>query len=500
MTTLQAFHEDTDRETDDDEMLHEQQSEAPRPAEAAVAPLPVQPAPVPSCLLAGDGMRLVAGLTWETASGPETPVLRRNAPSVLRLPDRRARLENAEGGRCASLLLAMAAELTTAHCPEASGPWAFIAELPEQDAAPAIWMGLADIAPPREDDAGSGEGVSGYVTPRPGPELMFDDPDDALEALRAHLEITDIAGLAVQWLPGRESRRGVLIAGIAELAETLPLHDVEAGAAAERLPVFVLPRRVPVGLLGALAAGGGAVLAGFFVVLPMIEAAFRPAPPPPPETVSVHVAHHAFANTCAAALDVWWPRVTGWRVSSAGCAMAGYLPETPVLAEPRSSDLTVRPMVVWRHFVRDGRRNQVMADSAADQMIASWPHESGIDESGLTLWAEHALPLVPEETDSTGDRTDMGEARARLAALWADAPNAVTRPADRTRDGDVIMIGAPGATTAAAMFSRAARVSGIAPVRLVQSADGEAVLVLAPVRTREVPAALFEATEGEGSG
>ena len=485
---------------------------APRPdAVAAQTQLPVAPPPAPSVLVAPDGTRLVAGLTWEIASGPETPVLRRGAPCVLRLPARRARLDNAEGGLCGSLLLAMAAELTTVHCPEASGPWAFIAELPERGAAPTIWMGIADIAPPGEDDAGSGEGVSRFVTPRPGPESMFEDPDEALEALQELLDIADIAGLAVRWLPGRKTRRGRMIAGIAELAETLPFHDVEPeadvsggvdGAAANgvRLPVFVQPRRVPVGLLGSLACGGGALLAGVFFVLPMIEDALRPPPPPPPETVSVEVAPNAFAHACASALDVWWPRGTGWRVSSAGCAIAGYMPETPVLPAPRSSDLTVRPMVVWRHFVQDGRRNQVMARSSGEQMIASWPHEARIDESGLTLWRQHALPLVETVADGGGDQADMGEARERLAALWADAPNAVTRPAGGGRDGDVIIIGTSGATPAATTFSRAARVPGIVPVRLVQSADGEGSLVLAPAAPREVPAALFDGSEGEGSG
>lgn len=473
-------------------------------ANALVQPPPV---PAPPGLVAADGTRLVAGLTWEIAAGPEAPVMGANAPHVLRLPDRRARLADAADGPCGSLLLAMAADLTTVHFPGASGPWAFIAELPEAEGPPALWMAIADIAAPGEEGDGpaAGEGVSGYVTPRPGPERIFDDPDDALAALQEHLDITDIAGLAVRWLPGRETRRGRMIMGIAEIAETLDLHDVgpetPAPAGLDReatsatvLPGFSPPRQVPVRLLGGLGAVAAAFLAAVFVVLPAIEEALRPPPPPPVETVSAQVAPGAFASACTAALEAWWPRITGWQVAGTGCAMAGHLPDDPALPEPGSAGLTVLPMAVWRQLVPEPGRNRVLARSAADQMIATWPHEARIDANGLTLWRTESLPLVPREAGETEARPDPTETRARLAALWADAPDAVTRPGD----SGLIAIRTTGATPTGAMLARAARVPGIAPVRLVRSADG-ATLVLAPVSSREVPATLFEPVDGGSS-
>ena len=220
----------------------------------------------------------------------------------------------------------------------------------------------------------------------------------------------------MRWLPFRsgmtpdDTHRGRMIMGIAEIAGTVELEDVgpdalppdgtdRDAAAAARLPVFAPPRQVPVRLLGGLASVAGAVLAGFLVVVPMVEAAFRAPPPPPPETVVVRVAEGAFATTCTAALDAWWPRITGWQVGSAGCAVAGHLPDEPVLPEPRAADRLGRPMVVWRHLVPERGRNSVLARSAADQMVAAWPHEARIDPDGLTLWRTASLPMT-EASDS----------------------------------------------------------------------------------------------------
>lgn len=471
--------------------------------------LPIPAPPVLPALAAADGTRLIAGLTWKVASGPETPVMRKNAPSVLRLPDRRAELAVDEGERCGSLLLSMAADLPALAAKD-HGPWAFIAELPEPEDAPTIWMGIADIAATgggTEEEAAT-TGAAREVTPRPGPESMFDDPEDALEALRAHLAALDLAGLAVRWHPGRETRRGTMIKGIAEVATSLPLHDVGPEAAcpfrdvaaertaAERLPVFTRPRQVPVRLLALLGTGTAALLAGVFVILPTIEDLFRVPPPPPPPTVTVQVAPGAFAGACTAALEAWWPRVTGWQVGIAGCALAGHLPEKPVLPEPEATGRTVRPLVVWRQLVPEPGRNQVLARAAADQMIATWPDEARIDENGLALWRTESLPLVPTQADGSGEQPAPEEIRARLAALWADAPTAVTRPGDG--DGDLITIKTSGAMSAATMFARAGRVHGIAPARFARSADGTGELVLTPVSLREMPATLFEDTDGDG--
>lgn len=482
------------------------------PATAVTRPPPV-PAPAGPAGLAGeDGTRLVAGLTWEIASGPEAPVLVGGAPHVLRLPTRRARLAGAKSTRCGSLLLAMAADLTTVHCPGASGPWAFIAEIPVADRVPTIWMALADIAAPDEErDGPSAEDVPLFVTPRPGPERTFEDPDDALLALKEQLDITDIAGIAVRWLPvtagmtAEDTHRGPMVAGIAMLAETLDLHDVGPDVpappgvgrgAAAALPVFVPPRQVPVRLVGALGIGAGALLAGIFVIVPMIEATLQPEAAPPPEMVSVRVAEGAFAAACTAALDAWWPRITAWRVESAGCAMGGHLPRKPVLTEPGPTGRASRPMIVWRHLVPEAGRNEVLARASAEKTVASWPHQARIDGTGLALWRTESLPLV--RTHAAGDDAappDPETVRGRLAALWADSPGAVSLL--REAPGrDLVRIATSGATTADAVLARAALVPGIAPARLVQPADGPGELVIAPVTTRKLPVTYFENTDG----
>ena len=74
-------------------------TEAQESAGHAVTPAPPAPARTgPGGLVADDGTRLAAGLSWEIANGPEKPVLGVNAPLVLRLPTRRAQLADAGSG------------------------------------------------------------------------------------------------------------------------------------------------------------------------------------------------------------------------------------------------------------------------------------------------------------------------------------------------------------------------------------------------------------------
>ena len=479
---------------------------------AVALPPPVPALTGPPGLVAEDGTRLVAGLAWEVATGPETPVLRGNAPPVLRLPSRRARLADAGTGPCGSLLLQMAADLTTIFFPAASGAWAFIAELPEADHPPTLWMAVADIAMPPEERDGplAGGDIARHVTPRPGPERTFEDPEDAIGALQALLELTPIAGIAVRWLPihpgmtPADTHRGAMITAITACAATVEFHDVgpdvphppgfdRDAAPALRLPVFAPPRQLPVRLIGAFGIGAGTLLAGFFVAAPIIEAAFRPEELPPPEMVSVQVAPGAFASACTATLDAWWPRVTGWRLDNTGCALAGRLPAEPALPEPQPSQSFGRPMAVWRHLVPESGRNPILARAAADQLISSWPHEARVDENGLTLWRATTLPMARTDTSGGAEAPSPDRIGARLAALWADSPDAVS---DLGRG--LFRIGTSGAP-AEEVLSRAARVPGIAPVRLVQSEEGVGELVLAPVVPREVPLEMFEPMQGGSS-
>ncbi len=490
-------------------------ADVPEGAAHALALTPPVPARTgPAGLVADDGTLLATGLTWEVATGPERPVLGGNAPSVLRLPTRRARLADTGSAPCGSLLLQMAAELTTIFFPAATGPWAFFAEIPEQDGPPTLWMGLADIAAPGEFGGPSADETGPRTaTPRPGPELKFESPEEALEALEQLLNITEIAGIAMRWLPVQagmtpaDTHRGQMIAGIAGISETVEMHDVGPDVPAPpgidrdvaldaSLPVFAPPRRLPVRLLAGLGIGAGAMVAAVFIVVPLIEVALRPAPPPPPEMVSVQVAPDAFGAACTTALDAWWPRITGWRLYSAGCAMAGHLPGEPVLPEPQATDRTSRAMVVWRHLVPEGGRNIILARAAAGQILATWPHESRLDEAGLALWSTASLPLTP--TDGSGDgasRRDPEAIHARLAALWAHTPGAVTLQREGPGAGHVRIVTAYG-TSAGANLSRAGQIPGIAPARLVEIEEGAGELLVGPVLTRELPATLFDSFRG----
>ena len=366
----------------------------------------------------------------------------------------------------------------------------------------AFWIGLADIDAPDDEDAT--EDARPEITPRPGPEQVFDEPGDALDALGERLAVTDLAGLAVAWCPdGRLTERGRMIQGLAHVAPDVTLHDLDPTrpsglSAAEEsslaaTPVFVAPRRVPVRLLGLLGAGTAAALAGVFVVMPLVEEAFRPPTTPPPEMVTVAIAPGSFARACTAALDDWWPRVTGWRTGSSGCALAGHLPEGHPFPAPMAEG-PARAMVAWRSLVPESGRNAVLAAAAAEQAIATWAHEAEMDETGVTFRRTASLPLVP--TDAERDVADPAATRARLAALWADTPDAVTSP-DDTGFGQ-FTISAPGGLPTAEILSRADVVPGIAPVRLVRTEDGAggSELVLAPVIPRDVPVAFLESTDG----
>ena len=392
------------------------------PDALALRPIPA----LPVSLTTAGGIRLMGGLTWEIAGTPETPVMRAGAPLVLRLPERRAELAASEvdrGGATGSLLLAMGDALIRTR-PAARGPWAFLADLPghnrgpeDSEGDPLLWLALADL------QAAGEEGDGAITVPRPGPEQLFSDPDAALAALHKHLITTEIAGVATMWLSEAQTQRDRIRQGLAHIAPTLPLADIEPDAVSDDLPRFVHPRRVPARLLGTLGAGALLLLAGVFVVVPVIREMLRAPPPPPPELVRVHIAPGAFAAACTTALEAWWPRRVGWQVASSGCAMAGHLPAQPHLPDPEQTDRLVAPMVIWRHLAPDGNRNAVLARAAAEQLLDSWPHDARLDLGGLTLWQVAPLSLVPAQEAGPGRAAfEPDHIRARLAALWADTP------------------------------------------------------------------------------
>ena len=74
-------------------------------------------------------------------------------------------------------------------------------------------------------------------------------------------------------------------------------------------------------------------------------------------------------------------------------------------------------------------------------------------------------------------------AAGRLAALWADTPDAVTA------DGTGFTVSASSGPQE--LFARAARVPGLTPVRLERPAKGRTTLVLRPPPSRVLARALF---------
>ena len=139
--------------------------------------LPAPTSPTAPSLTTPDGTRLVAGLTWEIASGPETPVVRPDAPLVLRLPERRAQLaltaRTARTDSAASSLLLAMGDALTRIAPDAKGTWAFLVAFPVElrdpesdfDGDPLLWLALADLGAPDADAADT----PAATLPRPGP-------------------------------------------------------------------------------------------------------------------------------------------------------------------------------------------------------------------------------------------------------------------------------------------------------------------------------------------
>ncbi|MCY4341010.1 MAG: hypothetical protein OXE48_06565, partial [Gammaproteobacteria bacterium] len=452
------------------------------------------------------GPHLVTGLTWEVAHTPETPVTRTDAPAVLRLPSRRAVLPEgatSDTGPATALLLAMAAELPQ----EAAGPWAFLAGAPggpgasagghaQSDGEQRCWLALADLV---AGTAGAPSDIASRVIPRPGPEQMFETPEEALLALQDHLETTDLAGLAVLASPQDDVLRAPL-AGLSRIAPALPRVDIDPMVISRAaVPCFTPPRQVPVRLLGGAGACVALLLVGLFGAVPLLRAAFTPPPPPPVEMVEVIPEPGAFAAACTRALEGWWPRVVGWQSARTGCALPRHLPETldlplaaaaPADASAPSGPPTV-PLVIWQDLRPAPARNRILAEAAATDVIATWAYEARLESGRLTLWKTVLLPLVsyaPDATTAPGAQAARGagqtpDAQARLTAVWADRPGAV-----REMEGQVTI--ATGRMTPAALFERAARVPELAPLRLLRGAEG-GLLSLAPPQPRPIPADLM---------
>jgi len=136
----------------------------------------------------------------------------------------------------------------------------------------------------------------------------------------------------------------------------------------------------------------------------------------------------AFARTCLAALDAWWPRSVGWEISNSGYALGSHLPTRLALPDPGGSDRLFEPLVIRAQFTPATDRNPVLARSAAERIIQTRPHDARLDTENLTLWYVETLPVIEADlSHSSADQTvtALGHSRERLADAWAEAPRAV---------------------------------------------------------------------------
>ena len=443
-------------------------------------------------LMAQDGTCLVSGLTWHVATGPEVPVLKANAPLVLRLAGLRAEIDRyVADGKTGSLLIALASGLLH-DSPIASGTWVFVASTANDESASTFLLAIADLSPPEPDQMNAR--VADRVVPRAGPEGIFNNPEDVLAAFQTHLLTTEVAGIATCWPAGPDANCTLILQSLSSAAPDTPCLDVSPRS--DNLPIFTAPPRVPARVLGLAAAGAAAIFIGIFIILPAIQSLFEAPPAPPVAMTDVVIEEGAFAGVCLASLNAWWPRSVGWTISGRGCALAAHLPSTPVLPNPGRSDRMFEPMMIWAHYTVASDRNPVLARSAAEQIITTWPHEARLDGKTLTLWYVEpvsAIAAEPARTTEGQAKTTPEHTLNRLAKAWAEAPGAVT--ASETG----FAVSPPFGVIARDVFDRSARVPGLEPVRFVQSASGRGTLDLAPITTRQVPASLLTSEVSEAS-
>ena len=454
------------------------------------------------------GQTLLAGLTWEMAEGPDLPVLT-DTRLRLRHGNRIARVAAGDGAQTdGALLLALATDALRQRSRGQTGPetWLFVAVIgPDANTAPSvrneplIWTGLAELE--------TADGGDLTATPYPRSETLNGDSDTALKALKEDLAVTAVAGIAMSVIGGiRDTEASGSISPAAVAREITALCALAAPEATVlhvgpelafrplpgASPYFVAPARLPLRKAGILAAAAVASVVVGFTVTPWIAKALRAPAPPPPELVRVAPGPMAFGEACSAALADWWPRIVGWQRADAGCALAGHIPAGygPV-ASASDSPRTV-PMLIWLNLKRTESANPVLAKGAAARVLETWPHGQRTTAGSILLWQTRTLPLVGTAIPASVAATNSASAAhsgvtvsaaARLAALWADTPDAVIA------DGTGFIVTASSGPQE--LFARAARVPGLTPVRLERPAKGRTTLVLRPPASRVLPRALF---------
>ena len=458
-------------------------------------------APTTRSVVLPDGTRALAGLIWDRA--PAVALPRIGAPGW----------ELRHGACRAALPAGIAAERDTSLLLLLANRLAEKSHIEGAALRPGIWLLLADVSEPGRRGHGLGTveleaGPDGpTVRPVIGPEDVFASATALAGAVGALAATLALSGIALAEYPEPEP-------GSADLAALIPPVLEEAGlTGAARLPLIPVPLTARPEIVPALAPRPGvstrtALLAGAAsaalmlaaLALPgLIAQAQRPDPAPVTPMLRVAPAPGGFAAACTEALGDWWPRIVGWRYASGGCALAGFLPDTiaPEALAAAGEDLSRAevPLIVWRDLMPDGTVNTVLAARAAETVLADWPHGRTLTGEGQTLWQRRAVPLTPADPadaprggiSAAGVEALPEDARAaRLEALWADRPGAVSR----TEAG--FRITAPG--RAETVLARLAGLAGLAPVRLMQGRDAVSV-DLAPPAARLLPASHLASRE-----
>jgi len=169
------------------------------------------------------------------------------------------------------------------------------------------------------------------------------------------------------------------------------------------------------------------------LVLPSLIAAAQVA-----ETFPTSPDRGAFSARCVEGLDAWWPRIAGRDIVSRGCAPADHVPEPArgLVAEVSGFDVgegAEATMTIWRHCKPASGANLVLAETAAERVLAAWTQGRGVREKNLVPWRSAALPMVPADEPAADDPGPVG-AQAALAALWAHRPGALAVADDAAGD------------------------------------------------------------------
>ena len=441
----------------------------------------------------GNGISLVAGLDWHATSGPEIPVIKINIPLVLNLPSWRAQIDKSVADPGSGSLLVSLARGLLHENPQSAGTWVFVAQIMEHDSEPSFMLAIADLAPANPED----EIVRiGRISPRAGHEHIFRDYGSLVAAFKTHIQTMEISGIVIcrpDNTDDTDDTDAVYPQVFQEIISAVPdmtFHEVMPRT--EDLPVFGVRRHISLKPFISVVTGLVIMFMVFFWVVPIIRSMTEAPPPQPVAMTDVVIEKGAFAKECLAGFNIWWPRSVSWKTIGRGCAIMGHFPDRPVLPSPEQPGRLFENMIIWKEFILVNNRNIVLARTAAELMLETWPHESRLDGNRLVLWYIQQLPLIAADI-ANGTELTQEEIGRQLLNAWAEAPESVF--ISKTD----FNIKQPSDITGIEIFERTSRVPEIEPVSFIETATGQKTLKLVPPVSRQVPSFLLEADSKEPS-